>query len=46
MALTGYRLADQSAVNEIGELSHIQSIEDCGKDHTSQCYNLLQQERI
>ena len=46
VAFTGYRLADQSAVNEIGELSHIQSVEDCGKDHTSHCYNLLQQERI
>ena len=45
VAFTGYRLADQSAVNEIGELSHIQSVEDCGKDHTSPCYNLLQQER-
>ena len=32
VTFTGYRLADQSAVNEIGELSHIQSAEDCGKD--------------
>ena len=46
VTFTGYRLADQSAVNEIGELSHIQSVEDCGKDNTSHCYNLLQQERI
>ena len=46
VAFTGYRLADQSAVNETGEPSHIQSVEDCGKDHTSHCYNKLQQERI
>ena len=46
VAFTGYRLADQNAVNETEELSHIQSVADCGKDHTSHCYNLLQQEQI
>ena len=46
VAFTGYRLAEQSVVNEIGEPSYIPSVEDCGEDHTSDCYNLLQQERI
>ena len=46
VAFTGYRLADQSVVHEIGEPSYIPSVEDFGEDHTSHCYNLLQQERI
>ena len=46
MAFTGYRLRDQSVVNKIGEFSYIPSAEDCGEDHTSHSYNLLQQERI
>ena len=43
---TGYRLADQSVDNEIEEPSYIRSVVNCGDDHTSHCYNLLQQERI
>ena len=46
VAFTVYRLRDQSVASEIGESSYIPSAEDCGEDHTSHCYNLLQQERI
>ena len=46
VAFTACRFADQSVMNEIGEPSYISSVGDCGEDHTSHCYNLLQQERI
>ena len=46
VAFTGYKLASQNVVHEIGEASYIPSVEDCGEDYTSHCYNLLQQERI
>ena len=46
VAFTGYRIADHSDVHEIGEPSYIPPVEDCGEDHTSYCYNLLQKERI
>ena len=45
-AFTGYKLAGQNVVHEIGESSNITSVEDCSEDYTSHCYNLLQQERI
>ena len=43
---TGYRLADQSVDNETEEPSYIPSVGNCSDDHTSHCYNLLQQKRI
>ena len=46
VAFIGYKLASQNVVHEIGEASYIPSVEDCSEDCTSQCYNLLQQERI
>ena len=46
VAFTGYKLASQNVVNEIGEASYIPSVEDCSEDCTSHCYNILQQERI
>ena len=46
VAFTGYKLASQNVVHEIGKASYIPSVEDCSEDYTSRCYNLLQQERI
>ena len=46
VAFTGYKLASQNVVYEIGEPSYTPSVEDCDEDYISHCYNLLQQERI
>ena len=46
VVFTGYKLASQNVVYEIGEPSYIPSVEDCDEDYISHCYNLLQQERI
>ena len=46
VAFTGYKLASQNVVHEIGESSNIPSVEDCSEDYISHCYNLLQQLRI
>ena len=49
VAFTGYKLASQNVVHEIGQPSHIPSVEDCREDYNllqQECYNLLQQKRI
>ena len=42
VGFTGYKLASQNVVHEMGKASYIPSVEDCGEDNTSLCYNLLQ----